>query len=312
MEDLEANKTQPPAATLGLWLGYGALCVGMFMAILDIQVVVTSLAVIEDALENRGGPHELGADHLPHRRNHFHSAHRAAHPHLHNPLALRRRHFDLHSRLHRLRLQFRLHLAHRVPRPARLCRRGAHPLGVCRHLPAFRKGPEANYCHYHGGLLAVLAPTLGPLTGGWITDTYTWHWLFLINVVPGIATLVVGLVCLPQNALACDLFKTLDWIGLVCGRGLAALQIGLKDAPEQGWTCTAGFQYFTIFAICLCLALRRPTPAISGSLLRGRFLTGCILSFILGIGLFVSVYLIRCFSPLCVAWDLWRSALSFW
>ena len=57
MEDLELNKTQPPPASVGLWLGYGALCVGMFMAILDIQVVVTSLAVIEDALK-------IGADRM--------------------------------------------------------------------------------------------------------------------------------------------------------------------------------------------------------------------------------------------------------
>ena len=57
MEDLELNKIQPPPASVGLWLGYGALCVGMFMAILDIQVVVTSLAVIEDALK-------IGADRM--------------------------------------------------------------------------------------------------------------------------------------------------------------------------------------------------------------------------------------------------------
>ena len=36
------------------------------------------------------------------------------------------------------------------------------------------------------GVLAVLAPTAGPVVGGWITETYSWHWLFLINVVPGI------------------------------------------------------------------------------------------------------------------------------
>ena len=35
------------------------------------------------------------------------------------------------------------------------------------------------------GILAVLAPTVGPVVGGWITETYSWHWLFLINVVPG-------------------------------------------------------------------------------------------------------------------------------
>ena len=35
-------------------------------------------------------------------------------------------------------------------------------------------------------MLAVLAPTLGPIVGGCITQTYSWHWLFLINVAPGL------------------------------------------------------------------------------------------------------------------------------
>ena len=36
------------------------------------------------------------------------------------------------------------------------------------------------------GIMAVLAPTVGPVVGGWITETWSWHWLFLINVAPGI------------------------------------------------------------------------------------------------------------------------------
>ena len=42
------------------------------------------------------------------------------------------------------------------------------------------------------GVLAVLAPTVGPIVGGWITQTYSWHWLFLINVVPGVICLSGG------------------------------------------------------------------------------------------------------------------------
>ncbi len=40
------------------------------------------------------------------------------------------------------------------------------------------------------GIMAVLAPTIGPVVGGWITETYSWHWLFLINVIPGIVAAV--------------------------------------------------------------------------------------------------------------------------
>ncbi len=43
-----------------------------------------------------------------------------------------------------------------------------------------------------GGLFAMLAPTIGPVLGGYITENYSWHWLFLINVAPGIAAAVVA------------------------------------------------------------------------------------------------------------------------
>ena len=94
-----------------------------------------------------------------------------------------------------------------------------------------------------------------------------------------------------------SLFKTLDWISLIyVAVGLAALLIGLKEAPDQGWLAPQVSGCFTIFAIFVYLAIRRPTSAISFSLLRDRNLAfGCMLSFILGIGLFGSVYLLPLF-----------------
>ena len=43
------------------------------------------------------------------------------------------------------------------------------------------------------GVLAVLAPTVGPVVGGWMTETYSWHWLFLINVAPGVVSVGAAL-----------------------------------------------------------------------------------------------------------------------
>src|SRR6202043_1045144 len=49
------------------------------------------------------------------------------------------------------------------------------------------------------GIMAVLAPTVGPVVGGWITQTYSWHWLFLINVVPGIIAVTATPFLLPRG-----------------------------------------------------------------------------------------------------------------
>src|ERR1700754_1974507 len=49
------------------------------------------------------------------------------------------------------------------------------------------------------GIMAVLAPTIGPVVGGWITETWSWHWLFLINVAPGVIAALATPVLLPRE-----------------------------------------------------------------------------------------------------------------
>ena len=51
------------------------------------------------------------------------------------------------------------------------------------------------------GVLAVLAPTVGPVAGGWITETYSWHWLFLVNVLPGLVCLLAAGSLLPAESM---------------------------------------------------------------------------------------------------------------
>lgn len=297
MEDLEANKTQPPPATAWLWLGYGALCVGMFMAILDIQVVVTSLAVIEDALK-------IGADRMSWVQTTYLIAEIISIP----LTGLLIRIFTIRWLFAGAILTFTLasigcafsydFLSLILFRVLQGFAGGVLiPLVFAAIFLLFGKGLKQTIATTIGGLLAVLAPTLGPLTGGWITESYTWHWLFLINVAPGIVTLVIGLLCLPRNDTRLSLFKTLDWISLIyVAVGLAALLIGLKEAPDQGWLAPRVSGCFVIFLVFLFLAIRRPTSAISFPLLLDRNLAfGCTLSFILGIGLFGSVYLLPLF-----------------
>ena len=62
-----------------------------------------------------------------------------------------------------------------------LLRRHADPGGVLGGVPAVPARRQA-IATTIAGVFAVLAPTVGPIVGGWITETYSWHWLFLINV----------------------------------------------------------------------------------------------------------------------------------
>jgi DHA2 family multidrug resistance protein len=151
------------------------------------------------------------------------------------------------------------------------------------------------------GMLAVLAPTVGPFVGGWITDTYDWTWLFLVNVAPGVAAIAICASLLPEETPALGLLRKLDPIALgLMAITLACLEIGLKKAPQAGWI---SIDTAVMFAACLIAgswfvkrSLEAEQPVV---VLRTfgdpGFALGCLLSFILGIGLYGAVYLMPVF-----------------
>ncbi len=151
------------------------------------------------------------------------------------------------------------------------------------------------------GVLAVLAPTVGPIVGGWITATYSWHWLFLVNVVPGIIAVAVGALLLPRAPVRLSDGRRLDWLSLGgMAITLAALEIALKEAPQQGWTSglVVGLLVLSVTSAAgfVRRSLHHPQPVVALRIFADRrFAVGCLLSFVLGIGLFGSVYLMPVF-----------------
>ena len=151
------------------------------------------------------------------------------------------------------------------------------------------------------GVLAVLAPTVGPVVGGWITETYSWHWLFLINIVPGVISATVAGMLLPGRALQLQEARTLDVPSLtMIALALASLEIALKEAPQRGWTSglVAGLLILSLASMSgfVRRTLRASHPVVDLSAFADRnFTIGCLLSFVLGIGLFGSVYLMPVF-----------------
>ena len=86
------------------------------------------------------------------------------------------------------------------------------------------------------GLVATLAPTIGPTVGGFITDVMSWHWLFFINIVPGIGITigVLALVDFDQPNFA--LLEHFDWWGLLFMAGfLGSLEYVLEEGPQYEW-----------------------------------------------------------------------------
>jgi len=151
------------------------------------------------------------------------------------------------------------------------------------------------------GILAMLAPTLGPVVGGYITDSYSWHWLFLINLGPGLLVMLLSGLLLGGQRPDWSLLRHLDY----AGAALAALFLGtfqllLTEGPKRDWTGE-----FVLVLALLCLGsgigavvrcLRHPGPIVDLELLgRRRFASCCLFSFTLGAGLYGSVYLMPLF-----------------
>ena len=86
------------------------------------------------------------------------------------------------------------------------------------------------------GLVATLAPTIGPTVGGYLTDTLSWHWLFFINVVPGILVTIAVVTLIDFDKPDLKLLDRFDWWGLIFMAGfLGRLEYVLEEGPRNDW-----------------------------------------------------------------------------
>ncbi|HEY1608231.1 MAG TPA: DHA2 family efflux MFS transporter permease subunit [Paraburkholderia sp.] len=148
------------------------------------------------------------------------------------------------------------------------------------------------------GALASLAPTIGPVIGGWITDQWSWHWLFYLNVAPGIVVTLLVSKYVHVDEPDLSLIKRGDYTGilLMCGF-LGCLEYLLEEGPRRNWFGDdAILACAWISAICGFLfivhAFTAKDPIVDLRALSVRnFGIGSLLSFVTGIGIFVSVFL---------------------
>lgn len=152
------------------------------------------------------------------------------------------------------------------------------------------------------GLVATMAPTLGPTLGGYITESFSWHWLFLINVGPGIivAFLVWHLVHIDEPDYS--LLKNIDFVGIfLLALSLGSLQYVLEEGNRHDWFSDTTIVAFSWAAGLGGLAFALWTylnkhPIVDFTACRSiNFCMGSTYSFILGIGLYGCIYLLPVF-----------------
>jgi DHA2 family multidrug resistance protein len=150
------------------------------------------------------------------------------------------------------------------------------------------------------GVGVMLGPIMGPTLGAWLTDNYSWHWVFLINIPIGIIT-VLGLLFVMEETKKNDHLR-FDWFGFVAlAIGIGSLQLLLDRGEQVGWfgateiwteaiVSAVGFYYF------FAHSLTTNEPFVRFEMFKDRnFVSGCLFMVVIGVVLFGTMALVTPF-----------------
>ncbi len=164
------------------------------------------------------------------------------------------------------------------------------------------------------GVAVVVAPTIGPWVGGWITDNFTWRWIFYINIPVGIISLLLtsALISDPPYMKRQNLREGLkiDYIGIgLLSLGLGSMQIILDKGQRDDWF---GSNFIRIFAILMVVGLvaaviwelRSKEPVVDLRMLKDRnFALSTVSMFFLGFVLYASTVMLPQFMQILLGYN---------
>jgi len=167
------------------------------------------------------------------------------------------------------------------------------------------------------GTIASIAPTLGPVIGGWITDTLDWHWLFYINLLPGLAITMLVPLLVKIDEPDLSLLRGADYPGIVLmAIGLGTLEYTLEEGTRWNWfsdsTITATAWIAGIALVLFVIrSLNYRNPVVDLRALGNRnFALGCLLSFVTGVGIFTTIYLTPLFLGYVRGFSAWQTGTA--
>ena len=148
------------------------------------------------------------------------------------------------------------------------------------------------------GLVATLAPTIGPTIGGYLSHAFSWHWLFLVNIVPGIIVTAVAWSMIDFDKPEMSLWKKFDWWGLLSmGLFLGSLEYVLEEGNNKDWFSDEHIVIGTLIMVTGAIvffwrAFKVEFPVVDLKAFANRnFAFGSLFSFVMGIGLYGLTYL---------------------
>lgn len=295
-------------ASPALWIGFALMSVALFMAVLDVQIVLTALPTIRQNLR-------IDADAMSWIQTSYLTAEVISIPlsglliralGLRGTMVLALAGFTLASAACGFSTGFATLI---LARTVQGLFGGVIIPAVFSAVFLLFSAREEPVATGIAGVMAMLAPTIGPWLGGWLTVHAGWPSLFFINLAPGLVALIGIARLLPAGDHDRRLLAWLDGPGLVLlALAMAGIEIALKQAPQAGWLARAtllpgltGLAALTGF-IARCRRARHPLVE-PGALVDWRVALGTGCNALLGAALYGSTYLMVVFLGLVRGMD---------
>src|SRR6516164_5415411 len=179
------------------------------------------------------------------------------------------------------------------------------------------QGPRRVYSAAVIGTIASVGPTLGAVIGGFNADSLDWRWLFYVNLAPGLAitVLVPFLVKIDEPDLS--LLKEADYPGIaLMAIALGTLEYVLEEGARWNWLDDATIRDCAAISavaggLFIIRSLTFPRPVVDlRALLDRNFTLGCVLSFVTGVGIFSTIYLTPLFLGYVRGFSAWQTGTA--
>jgi MFS transporter, DHA2 family, multidrug resistance protein len=283
------------------YLTFGIMAFGQFMALIDIQIVAASLNEVQAGLS--AGPDEISWVQTGYLMAELvmipFAAFLAQSLSTRWLFALSAGLFTLSSALCGMAWDIQSMIAFRVMQGFV---GGAMVPTVFATGFALFSGPQRAMIPAILGMVSVLAPTLGPTVGGWLTDVAGWRSIFYVNIIPGIAVTILAISFVRVDRPNLGMLRKIDYSHLVSlAVFLGGLEYVLEEGPRHDWLgdpiiAVAAWLSLVAFALFLERSFRSGGPIVKLTPFRKpTFAIACAFNLVIGFGLYSATYLLPVF-----------------
>lgn len=167
------------------------------------------------------------------------------------------------------------------------------------------------------GMGMIMGPTFGPSLGGYITDNYSWHWIFFVNIPIGIIAAILSWTYVTNRPGAVKPRK-IDWWGIIfLVATIGSLQYVLEEGTANDWFESGEIMFFTLVSAASLIAfiyreLSIDYPAVNIQLYRNyNLVIGSIMNLVLGMLLFSTVFIFPLFTQISLGWTATQTGVFF-